>query len=400
MNKILRYSLSLVLALVASVGFAQEVTLDFTDNTSWQFPTYVKNSPNTEAKEFTNVYTITVAAPDNYYFMADKTNGSRLFYGKKGATITLPKFDFDVERIDIIGNDNASAKTTRNIFVGDEAVSEETTSSKGTKLYEIAADKQAANTVYTIKVTNANNDQISKILIWKKGTTTPVETPKVDNIAAFKAIGVGNKAILTLKDAQVQYVNGTSDMYIVDATGGIDIYKSNLTYTAGQILNGTIEASYAEYYKIPELTNITASDITATDGTVTPVEMTVEEAVKTENICKLVTIKNITLVEVTEGKYTNYYTDEDKTMQVYDKFKVGYTPNTESAMDYTGILIPYSSKIELAPTVAPTSSASNISEITSDEATKNAPVYNLAGQRVGKNAKGVLIKNGKKYVVK
>ena len=30
----------------------------------------------------------------------------------------------------------------------------------------------------------------------------------------------------------------------------------------------------------------------------------------------------------------------------------------------------------------------------------NAPAYNLSGQRVGKNAKGVLIKNGKKYVVK
>lgn len=30
----------------------------------------------------------------------------------------------------------------------------------------------------------------------------------------------------------------------------------------------------------------------------------------------------------------------------------------------------------------------------------NAPAFNLSGQRVGKNAKGVLIKNGKKYVVK
>lgn len=234
----------------------------------------------------------------------------------------------------------------------------------------------------------------------KLPSVTPEETQKVDNIAAFKAIGAGNKAILTLKDAQVQYVNGTNDMYIVDATGGIDIYKGGLTYTAGQILNGTIEGSYAEFNKLPELTSITASDITATDGTVTPVEMTIEDAVKTENVCKLVTIKTITLVEAAEGNHTNYYTDEDKAMQIYDKFKVGYTPNTESAMDYTGILIPYNSKIELCPTVAPTSTSSNISAITADDANADAPVYNLAGQRVGKNAKGVLIKNGKKYVVK
>lgn len=397
MNKLLRYSLSLVLALVASVGFAQEVTLDFTDNTTWNLPEGSGNKA-TDAANFTNgTYSITVAAPTAYYWLKSNT---ALFYGKKGATITLPKFDFDVERIDIVSPSGGSTKVTRNIFVDEETVSTETTGAKGTKQYEIAADKQAANTVYTIKVTNANNDQIQKILIWKKGTTTPTETPKVDNIAAFIAIGAGNKAILTLKDAQVQYVNGTNDMYIVDATGGIDIYKSDFTYTAGQILNGTIEGSYDEFNKLPELTSITASDITATDGTVTPVEMTVEEAAKAENACKLVTVKGITLVEVTEGTYTNYYTDEDKTMQIYDKFKVGYTPNTESAMDYTGIMIPYNSKIELAPTVAPTASTSNISAITSDEATKDAPVYNLAGQRVGKNAKGVLIKNGKKYVVK
>ncbi len=396
MNKFLRYSLSLVLALVASVGFAQEVTLDFTDNTVWNLPDGNDNKA-TEAATFTDgTYSITVAAPNAYYWLKSST---ALFYGKKGATITLPKFNFDVERIDIVGSDNASAKTTRNIFVGDDAVSTETTSAKGTKQYEIAADKQAANTVYTIKVTNANNDQIQKILIWKKGTVTPVETPKVDNIAAFKAIGAGNKAILTLKGAQVQYVNGTNDMYIVDATGGIDIYKGGLTYTAGQILNGTIEGSYDEFNKLPELTTITASDITATEGTVTPVEMTAEEAAKSENVCKLVTVKNITLVEVA-GTYTNYYTDSDKTLQIYDKFKVGYTPNTESAMDYTGILIAYNNQIELAPTVEPTATSTNISAITADSADADAPVYNLAGQRVGKNAKGVLIKNGKKYVVK
>lgn len=41
-----------------------------------------------------------------------------------------------------------------------------------------------------------------------------------------------------------------------------------------------------------------------------------------------------------------------------------------------------------------------ISDITVDgvQADPNAPVYNLAGQRVNKDAKGLLIKNGKKYI--
>lgn len=82
---------------------------------------------------------------------------------------------------------------------------------------------------------------------------------------------------MTLKNAQVQYV-GTGDIYIVDETGGIDIYQSSLSYKAGQILNGTIEASYDEFKKLPELVNIAASDIKVTDGIVKPFEMTVEEA--------------------------------------------------------------------------------------------------------------------------
>ena len=396
MNKFLRYSFIAVLAFICNVSFAQEVTLDFTDNSTWKLPEGSSNKA-TDAANFSNgTYTITVAAPTAYYWLS---SNKALFYGKQGATITLPKFNFEVERIDIVGPSTASGNTKRNIFIDDEPVSTETTSAKGTQEYEIDADNQEANTVYTIKVTNAYNDQIQKILIWKKGTTKPIETPTAANIAAFKAIGAGNKATLTLKDAKVQYV-GTSDIYVVDATGGIDIYRSDLKYTAGQILNGTITASYDEFNKLPELTNITENKLTATDGTVTPIEMTIEEATKTENVCKLVTVKNITLVELASGSYTNYYTDEEKTLQIYDKFRLGYTPNTEAAMDYTGILIPYNSQIELAPTVEPTAIADNINGISADEATLNAPAYNLAGQKVNNSYKGVVIKTGKKFIQK
>lgn len=395
MNKILRYSFIVLLALVCGGLNAQEVTLDFTDNTVWNLPDGNKNAAK-DAAEFSNgSYTITVAAPTAYYWLS---SNSALLYGKSGATITLPKFNFEVERIDIVSPEGGSGKTTRNIYVGETAVSTQTTGAKGTKQYKIAAINQAANTVYTIKVTNANNDQIQKILIWKKGTAGTVETPKADNIAAFKAIGVGNKAILTLKDAQVQYVNGTDDIYVVDATGGIDIYKAEgLTYTAGQILNGTITATYDEFKALPELTNIEENKLTATDGTIEPIEMTVEEAAKAENVCKLVTVKDIKLVELASGDYKNYYSDEAKTLQIYDKFKLGYTPNTESAMNYTGILIPYNSQIELAPTVAPTTGINNI---TTDAASINAPAYNLAGQKVSASYKGVVIKAGKKYIQK
>lgn len=41
-----------------------------------------------------------------------------------------------------------------------------------------------------------------------------------------------------------------------------------------------------------------------------------------------------------------------------------------------------------------------INDLTADKADADAPVYNLAGQRVSKQAKGLLIKNGKKFINK
>lgn len=197
-----------------------------------------------------------------------------------------------------------------------------------------------------------------------------------------------------MTNAQVQYVNGTNDMYIVDATGGIDIFKSDLKYTAGQVLNGTITATYDVFKTLPQLINITENKLTATDGIVTPVEMSVEDAALAENACKLVKITNVKAVKVGN----DFYTDANKTIQIFDKFKLSYSVDTENECDYTGIIIPFNSQMELAPTVTPVTS--NINGITIDDADANAPVYNLAGQKVSESYKGVVIKAGKKFVQK
>ena len=47
-----------------------------------------------------------------------------------------------------------------------------------------------------------------------------------------------------------------------------------------------------------------------------------------------------------------------------------------------------------------TAGTSGINEIAVDAADANAPVYNLAGQRVSKDTKGILIQNGKKFINK
>ena len=183
--------------------------------------------------------------------------------------------------------------------------------------------------------------------------------PEAANIAAVKAMEDGTTVKLTLTDAVVNYANGTTDVFVEDATGAIDLYKlgDDFAFKAGQVLNGTLIAKYTLYKGMPELTFVkdvtVADEISAKSGDVpTPVEMTPAEAAKAENACKFITVKNITLVA--DG--SNYYTDAEKTLQVFDKFKVNYTPNTESAMDYTGILVPFNDSFELCPTVEPTAS--------------------------------------------
>ena len=398
MKQLLRLTFLALVAMVCNVANAQEVTLDFTDNSVWNFPAGSSNKGIAEASFTNGTYTVKVAGANGYYYFTDKTNGNCLLLGKLDAYVELPAFSFDVERIDVEGNAAGSGSVTQNIFVGETAVSTQTTGVKGTNLYEIASEYQAAGNVYKIKVTNDNNSKINKILVWKKGTAPAEVIPEVNSIKDFIALGVGKKGKLTLTNAKVSYANG-NDIYVTDATGGIDFYKTSLTYKTGDVLNGSITASYAEFNKLPELTNVVENNLTATAGTVEPVVLTPAEAASTDNICKLVTVKNITLVSVVSGKTTKYYTDADKTLQVYDKYKIGYTPDTQNAYDYTGVVIPYSSVFELLPTKAP-ELTTGINGVVADEVNADATVYNLAGQRVNKNVKGILIKNGKAFINK
>ena len=129
-NKLLSMLLALCMVLsllpaVAAAETTQNVTLDFTSNT-WNLPT--DNTKETASFTDTNTgYTITLSANDGYKFI-----GSYLLFGKSNATLTLPEFSFDVERIVVTGRSGASSYTKMNVYVGDTAVSSETTGCTGT----------------------------------------------------------------------------------------------------------------------------------------------------------------------------------------------------------------------------------------------------------------------------
>ena len=97
--------------------------------------------------------------------------------GPKGATLSLPAFNFDVEKIIIKKNTGSpSSKVTFNIFVGNTAVSTQVKSCQKDQTFIIKDEFQKAGNIYTIKVTNGNNLQTSAIEIYKKAATTPATT--------------------------------------------------------------------------------------------------------------------------------------------------------------------------------------------------------------------------------
>ena len=136
MTKKIHLFLTMLLCAVFGMVQAQEVTLDFTTN-DWGLPESKANQL-LESKTFTNSdgYTITLEGAgegNGYYF---NTQGY-LMLGKKGASLTLPAFNFKVSRIDVVGRSGASGSTIQNIFVGETAVSTETTGADGTNEYTI-----------------------------------------------------------------------------------------------------------------------------------------------------------------------------------------------------------------------------------------------------------------------
>lgn len=207
-----------MLVVWASVGFAQEVTLDFTNAIDdWG----ISATATTKATKFTNG-TYTIEASKGF-----KQQGKGVLLGKEGATLTLPAFDFDVEKIVVRKNTGSvSGKVTQNIFVGTQKVSTQTTGADKDQTYKIDAKYQAAGNIYVLKVTNANSTQFSKIEIYKAGPTKTATT--LDFGFTTKSVNINETftAPATLKTGEtaisgaVTYTSSNSKVATVNKTTG------------------------------------------------------------------------------------------------------------------------------------------------------------------------------------
>lgn len=173
MTKHLRLIMLSLLAMICLGGYSQskgpEVTLDFSDyeGNPWKIPTSYCKDPTT----FTNgTYTIILTPGESKGFKLAKVYGNGdLQMGNENASITLPAFNFDVEKIVVVTpSGGGNKKVTQNVYVGEVAVSTQTTGCQSNKEYQIKEEYQKSGNRYVIKVTNGYLTHMTKIQIYKK----------------------------------------------------------------------------------------------------------------------------------------------------------------------------------------------------------------------------------------
>lgn len=421
MNKILRISMIAVLALIANFSFAGVSTIDFTNLT-------VKTVSDENNKE-NNGYTFTSG---DFTFTAKKNNGQTAptqnastkdlrHYAKSSITISGAKMTKMVFTMSDAGKKQWATVTASEGTMTVDKTNGTTTWENTNGSSSVTLTVGGNNDFGTNTTKKAGQFNIDKVDITSDGQgggetpTPPVEETKAENIAAFKALASGTTATLTLKDAQVVYKNvyttksgaTNTEYYVRDASGAIQFFNTDLELNVNQIINGTVEVKYTLYNEMPEATktaNTSAEKLTITDGeAAVPTKVTVADLTSDKYLCDLVKVENANIISEASGTHTNQYlTNGTEKVMIYDKFKTNTTITDGEGLDVIGILV--TTKLsgnvikELAPISAPI--PTGINNITTDSTLENAPAFNLAGQKVGKAYKGVVIKAGKKFVQK
>lgn len=344
MNKFLRYSLSLVLAFVASVTFAETTpykVLTFPDEGTEgkTIGAYDKTWKATIGEDVWTIENFNSNKWNNWKYIKC---GSKKF--ESVASITSPAIDQPISNIVLtIDNITKSSINSIKLQVATDADCNNVTEEIPAKIEDgdliFTPTKSAANNYYKFVFDcqqGSNNGliQVSKIAYYKVG-----DTPEIVDIT---------------NTAETAYTIAKAKE-LIDAGEGLSesVYVKGTVSQASKELNDSYGS--LSYY---------ISD----DGT-TGNELQVYGGLSFENQ-KFTSVDDIKVGDV---------------VIVYGKLKkFGSTYE----LDKNNILISLNGK------------TTGITNITADEAAKNAPVYNLAGQKVTKAYKGVVIKNGKKMIQK
>lgn len=452
MVKTLRYAFMAAMALVCGSMTAQEVTLDFTSNDTWNLP--VKDAMGTTEQTYTDgTYSIKLAAPDGYYY---NTKDKYLMLGKKGATLTLPTLTFPVSKIEVVGRNGASGKVEQNIFVGENEVSTKVVGATATSTFDIDADNQAIGTEYVFKVLSAQNTQITKINIYKAegkqkksaglkfsettvnyelGTTFAAPTFTKETTAAVKFVS-DNEEVATVNAEGVIAATGKEGKAVITASAEenddfnagtatctvyvyhMNVYKKATAVEAGKDYLIVAQRDEKTYYAAPVKYNAEKPygylNSFKVDGIVDELKIksSYNDAFTFEAVAGGYAIKDA------NGYYL--YMDENvkhNSFQLGNEAKAWTVEPAENGtftITNNGKFIQYGNSTFTTfgawteaqeNAVKPMlfvldDAASSINGVQTTVKPQSNVRYNIAGQRVGADYKGIVIINGKKYLQK
>lgn len=407
MKKLLRYSLTLVFALVASVGFAQ-TTFDFDKDYKTLFPGLPGvSSMESNDGDFNEATTctvdgiaVTVSAKEEGNPNANRiwTSSARLRMYSGTLTIQAPEGK-QITKIDI-----AQKKWNANNKVDNGTIDAKGnwTGSANKVVYSIAGNTQ----IKTMTVT-----------LGEGGTPQPPVVITYTDVASVKDLLANYKEDtknlnLTLTNAKVTFVNeykGTINTYVREGDTAIELRTLGFNMPVNSILNGKVKVDLKYNFDVPYLSANAGTDdesitVTESDEAAQPIEATIADILANKYLNDLVTIKNFTFSkeEFQAGKFNYYANDGEQKIMIYDKFnKVGGVAELTEGETYTVTGL-YGAIFKGTPEILPTQAVvagtpTGINNITTSAA-DNAPIFNLAGQKVGKSYKGVVIKAGKKMI--
>lgn len=416
MNKILRFSMMAVLALVANIGFAQTKTL-------WQedFSSYKANDvPKGGAYNYACVGTGTKVYVDTEKDKANLAGGEspELLVGKKGGS-----FSATVALNGVSGQLTLTYKTNKDFI-------------KASVENATAGDLVRTGNDVSLPITVAAGTA-SITIKFDNTSTGKGQNGRLDNIKLFQ--GVGKKApglswgtasrtvtigaednefptLTNTYNLAVKYSSDDPDVAAIDATTGeitLGIAgKANIT--AEFEGNDEYEAAKVSY----ELTVKAAStvNIKNTPETAYTVAKALELIAAGEGLDAKVYVKGqITSIKEVSTSFGNatYDISDDATaankLTVYRGYFYDNGKFTSSDQIKAGdVVVVYGKLVNYnnnTPQVTNSSIyslngvASGVDNITVDK-NVDAPAYNVAGQRVNDAYKGIVVKNGKKYLNK
>lgn len=397
MNKILRISMIAVLALIANFSFGQTV-FNFDNDYKTLFPDLPGVSSSTSKDgDFTKATTCTVDGIK--VTISKKTSGSN----ENRIWASSPRLRMYSGTMTI---EAPEGKKISDISFEQTKWAAKNKSDVGT-LTEGKWKGDANKVVITIGA----NTQLKSLTVTLAGTViTYTDVPSVKDLLTNYTKDTPNLN-LKLTNAKVIYVNefkGTVNTYVREGDAAIELRTLGFDMPVNSTISGTVKVDYAvnngiPYLKANDATKAEALTIATSTEEAQPIVATVADILAKKYINDLVIIKDVTFKKEVSGTYTNYFIyDGDQKVQLYDKFQVSDLATLTDGETYTvqglfGQIFKDVPEILMTKKVAETTGINNI---TTDATQENAPAFNLAGQKVGKAYKGVVIKAGKKFVQK